>query len=418
MLNYIVEVSFSWLILYLGYLLFLKETNAFYLNRAYLLLSLLIGLILPTVQINTGFSSPIALPVIDLETITVGTNSNIIEAKEGNSQSLYYLLFAIYGIGVLFSAARFWIGIRKLVQLYQGAAVQKTNDYYLVQTNAIHSPFSFGNYLFMSNQVSLDHQETEYILVHEATHIRQKHTADLLLLELLGIFFWFNPMIFLYKTALRDQHEYLADQAVLSNHVSIKTYGQLLIEQSIPGLKIGLVNHLIYSQLKKRINMMTKKQASKHLVLKYATCFAAFLLVFWTISCSKDMPQTQDTEQDIFNVVEEMPRFPGCSGLADNKAEKMCTDKELLKFVYSNVKYPKAAKEAGVEGLTVVNFVITKEGKITDPSIVRDISHGCGEEALRVVKLMIEEGITWAPGKQKGKAVSVRYNLPIRFKLQ
>ncbi len=125
-------------------------------------------------------------------------------------------------------------------------------------------------------------------------------------------------------------------------------------------------------------------------------------------------PPPEPEVDEIFKVVEEMPKFPGCESAGDEAAKKQCANKKMLEFIYKNIKYPAIARENGVEGTCVVRFVIDKSGKITVPEVVRDIGAGCGAEALRVVKMMP----TWNPGKQRGRAVKVQFNLPVKFKLQ
>lgn len=106
-------------------------------------------------------------------------------------------------------------------------------------------------------------------------------------------------------------------------------------------------------------------------------------------------------EEQIFTIVEEMPSFPG-------------GEAELFKYLGKNIKYPQMATDAGIAGVVYVTFVVDKDGKIRDVKILRGIGGGCDEEAMRVVKSMP----SWKPGKQRGKAVTVQYNLPIRFTLR
>ncbi|MFZ4428484.1 MAG: energy transducer TonB [Saprospiraceae bacterium] len=130
-------------------------------------------------------------------------------------------------------------------------------------------------------------------------------------------------------------------------------------------------------------------------------------------------PARVDDAREIFVVVEEMPRFPGCEDFpGDQKAKKACADAKLMEFIYSNIHYPAVARENGVEGNVVVQFVVNTDGSATDLKIVRDIGGGCGEEALRVVELMNVLKDKWVPGKQRGRPVRVMFTLPIRFKLQ
>lgn len=120
-----------------------------------------------------------------------------------------------------------------------------------------------------------------------------------------------------------------------------------------------------------------------------------------------------------FKVVEQMPRFPGCEDMtASNAEKKICADGKMLKFIYQNIKYPAIARENGVEGTCVVQFIIETDGSISDANVVRDIGAGCGDEALRVVELMNKMSEKWTPGEQRGRKVRVQFNLPVKYKLQ
>lgn len=106
-------------------------------------------------------------------------------------------------------------------------------------------------------------------------------------------------------------------------------------------------------------------------------------------------------EAEIFTVVESMPEFPGGMG-------------ELMKYLGTSIKYPPLAKESGIQGRVFINFVVEPNGEISNVKILRGIGGGCDEEAVRVVENMPR----WKPGKQRGKAVRVSYNLPVKFTLQ
>lgn len=111
--------------------------------------------------------------------------------------------------------------------------------------------------------------------------------------------------------------------------------------------------------------------------------------------------EEEPEEAEIFMVVEEMPEFPG--GMA-----------ECLKFLGKNIKYPTIAQENGVQGRVIVQFVVNQDGSIVDPVVVRSVDPYLDKEALRVIKTMPK----WKPGKQRGKAVRVKYTVPVTFKLQ
>jgi len=124
-------------------------------------------------------------------------------------------------------------------------------------------------------------------------------------------------------------------------------------------------------------------------------------------------------EEKIFKVVEDMPRFPGCEGQGKSKKElKECSDGEMLKFIYSNIKYPAVARENGIEGRAILKFMVDEKGNVSKVQILREPGGGTGKEAERVVKMMNGMGQKWTPGKQRGKPVKVWFTLPVSFKLQ
>ncbi|WMX15430.1 energy transducer TonB [Aureispira sp. CCB-E] len=129
-------------------------------------------------------------------------------------------------------------------------------------------------------------------------------------------------------------------------------------------------------------------------------------------------PEEPAPNDDIILVPDQMPRFPGCEEQAGNhEAKKACADKKLLSFIYENIKYPSMARDMGIEGLVAVSLVINKDGSVGDIKILRDPGGGLGKETIRIIKLMNKMPEKWTPGKQRGRPVRVRYNLPVRFKL-
>ncbi len=109
----------------------------------------------------------------------------------------------------------------------------------------------------------------------------------------------------------------------------------------------------------------------------------------------------EDVSRDVYTIVEEMPEFPG-------------GEKEMMRFLATNIRYPKKALEAGASGRVIIKFIVNKEGEVVEAKVLQGIGFGCDEEALRVVNSMPK----WKPGKQRGKAVNVYYTLPVRFELK
>lgn len=126
----------------------------------------------------------------------------------------------------------------------------------------------------------------------------------------------------------------------------------------------------------------------------------------------KPLPEPEVDE--ILAIAQVMPQFGDCDDIEDDRQRRICSDKNILQYIHSKIKYPSIARENNVQGNVVVTFVIDKKGNLTQPKILREIGAGCGDEVLRVLKDMPK----WTAGRQHGKAVNVQFNLPIRFTLE
>ncbi|MEO5581752.1 MAG: energy transducer TonB [Saprospiraceae bacterium] len=120
---------------------------------------------------------------------------------------------------------------------------------------------------------------------------------------------------------------------------------------------------------------------------------------------------------EIYNVVEEAPRFPGCEIYPTLHDRLFCAAQKLKQYLNRNIHYPENARKTGVQGRCIISFVVEKDGSISNARIIEDIGSGCGEEALRVVNSMNTMNEPWRPGKQRGNPVRVQFNLPINFNL-
>jgi periplasmic protein TonB len=116
---------------------------------------------------------------------------------------------------------------------------------------------------------------------------------------------------------------------------------------------------------------------------------------------------------EVFTIVEDMPRFRGCEKEKTAQAADECFQRELYKFLSANLRYPAQAKAANLQGKVFVSFVVDKDGSVTDVKVLRGIGGGCDEEAVRVIKMLPK----FTPGKQRGRPAKVMYQLPINFKL-
>ena len=409
-------------------------------NRAYLLGSILASLMIPILA---------PLLVLPEESVPVLHWSHVAEnityiVAESDDTFLDWkglmvnVLWGIYFIGVVIVLLKMIYGLSKIFRYYRHGQKEDFNGYRIITTEAVHLPFSFFNSIYISRHVPLQ-EHIHTILEHEEIHIRQWHTLDVLMAEMVHAFFWFNPVMIFYKRALRQAHEYLADDLICRKN-SVSSYTELLLSKSQSGLELALTNQFFHSQIKKRIQMMTTHKTNRSAAWKYALVLPILVGLVFIFSCKesqvtdittaepkteaaitpKSSPETYtETEmEDVYKVVEEMPRFPGCEEVGDMRERKTCADKKMLQYIYENLKYPTEAKDAGLEGQCVIQFIVAIDGSIENIKVVRDIGGGCGEAVRNVISSMNNMPSKWISGKQSGKPVKVMYTLPVKFKLE
>jgi hypothetical protein len=199
--------------------------------------------------------------------------------------TIWTILMKLYGMGVAFFLLKFAWGLFTIFKLYRRGEKQKNSDFSLIYTEGVKSPFSFFNWIFV-NQKTMESNDYQQIILHESTHVRQRHSLDIVGLEILRGLFWLSPLVHLYARSLRNVHEYLADAAVLQN-TEKKSYGRLLISQTAAGSGLVIANHLNFSQLKKRIIMMSRNPSQRLALAKYGFAAPVFLLIVVLLASPK-----------------------------------------------------------------------------------------------------------------------------------
>lgn len=338
-------------------------------------------------------------------------NKNVVPAVQQHSGIGWF-----YMVGFILLVFRFLYALYKIGILHQKTKILHFNGLRVVLTGNVFQPFSFMNTVFVPESFR-ENDGFQSILSHESVHVKQKHTFDLILLELLLPVQWFNPFAWLLRKAIRENHEFLADRAVLDAGFPVSEYQKMLLYQ-VMGTKFDLGTGFGYSLTKKRFKMM-KTQVNKKSLLLSSTLtvllFSGILFVAATELSADNLinpgnsetqvqiekiPLDQDDGKVVFTVVEQMPEYPG--GI-----------KALQEYLSENIEYPKEAMKNGIQGKVFVGFVVNTKGKIVDIKIARSVDPLLDKEALRVVKAMQD----WTPGKQRGKKVNVAFTLPINFAL-
>lgn len=423
---YLLQVNVGLILFYALYKLVCTRDTFFRSRRFILIVSLVLPFILPFIDVREWLESRdrmIMLTHFDysavLPEIVVGSEA----AETGNrvfvlSEWIGYLYLA----GVVVLLVRLAVQAFSLYRLIVRMPEKEINGVRIKCLNDPSGPFSFFGWIFM-NLAAVKEDEISEILTHEMAHVKQHHSVDVLLAEMVSICCWMNPFAWLLKREVRLNLEFLADRKVMEAGFATKSYQYHLLGLAY-NHKYGLSNNFNFSHLKQRIIMMNKKKSNATGHIKYALfVLPAFaLLVAGNISCSQDASQTEDAKEEVvapvspeakeapadstakeevFMVAEQMPEFPG--GM-----------KELLKFLQDNLKYPENAMKNNVQGRVIVQFVVEKDGTLTEFKVARSVDPDLDAEALRVLQTMPK----WKPGMQRGKIVRVKFTVPVSFKLQ
>ena len=415
LLVYQLKVGLCLIIFYLVWKLLLSRETLHRFNRVLLLAVTALALVLPWVKLSLNHPLPVGEGLISIEDLLAVP---LVDAESQGESSWNFARFSyiIYLVGI--GGMLLWnlynvLSLRRLLRRSRKEQLPN-GDRLHVMTGDI-APFSYFRHIVINEQ---DMREaSREILTHEQAHIHLGHSYDVLFMDVVLLFQWWNPAAWLLRRELKQVHEFEADEAVLQRGVDAQQYQLLLIRKSVGDQLFSMANNLNYQSLKKRIRMMTTRKSSRWQQLRALAVVpvAALALVAFAQPEVKEMeeqvaaavdvadPVPADTikkSAETFDVVEQMPEFPG--GQA-----------ELMKFLSENVKYPKDAQEAKKQGRVLVQFVVDADGQVVEPSVVKSAFPSLDEEALRVIGLMPK----WKPGMQKGKAVRVKFTLPIVFRL-
>ena len=406
---------------FLVYWLFLNRDTLYSRNRVYILFSLIASLILPLITVQTV--RPLNMPVFGrvLSEIFVSDtdidNSSSITAVSGFS--IYKLVFIVYIAGALFFGLKLIFDIAELIFII---GRNKTGRNRIIMFHGLNtSGFSVFGHIFVNDR--LTQEETKEIIKHEQNHLSHNHSFDIVLIELLRVFQWFNPVIHLFSRSLRAVHEFQADEECISRGISVNNYQKLLMNQVFKSRIFTISNSFSNpSLIKKRMIMMTKKRSGTLANIKLLMVLPVIAAVMVFISsCSQSNkpadagveiappppppppPPTGDISSDPpFVEVDELPVFKG-------------GEAGLMKYIADNTVYPENAKTKGIQGKVIVRFAVETDGSVDKISILKGVDPELDSEAIRVVQTLpaFEK-----PGIKDGKAVPVWFAIPINYALK
>ena len=430
-LIYILKSAACLAVFYLFYKLLMSRDTFHRFNRFALLGLLVLSSLLPLVEASVNSPAAVQETMLTLEQLLLMADIQ----PEGESMAaatpsatVLWLRAAllVYLTGIVFFIARNLCSLARLGRLIRQGKREALDSYLpdrkeknvrLVVHDHDIAPFSWMHWIVIARK-DLEENGRE-ILIHELAHIRNRHSWDLLLADLCIFVQWFNPAAWLLQQELQNIHEYEADETVLREGVNARNYQMLLIKKAVGTRLYSMANSFNHSSLKKRITMMLKEKSNPWARAKYlyilplaALAVTAFArpevsAVADEISAVKVIapavhdsiqPNVQPAVAAPSSALDQMPEFPG--GM-----------EALNTYLRNNIRYPQEAQKAGIQGRVIIQFIVSKDGSITDAEVVESVDPQLDAEGLRLIKNMPR----WKPGMRKGQAIRVKQTLPIRF---
>ena len=413
-LLYIARSGLYLSLFYAFYLLVMRRTTFFRLNRVLLLAGSYLSLLLPFVRLRTVSTSVAASELTMLGVAQAPDVQNL-----QTSFPWKEILLAVYVAGAVVTLVLYAVSAWKMVRLIRRGEKEERDGCRLVILEQDTPSFSWGRYIVISRK---DLEDNPAIFMHELMHVQHRHSLDLVLFLPIQLLFWWNPLVWITREELRLLHEYQADEDVLQKGIDATQYQLLLVRKAVGEQRFSLASGFQHAKLKNRINMMLKSSSSRWMRWSYLALIP--VLAAFMFACNnpkknkKAAPEVQEQEAPAanpagytvtvtdepvsFSEIEVKPTFNG--GDAN----------EFSRWVNSRLKYPEQAKADGVQGRVMVQFTIGTDGTVQDIQVLRGVREDLDAETVRVVSASPK----WEPGKQDGKPVPVSFNFPVVFKLQ
>lgn len=454
-LTYFLKVNVALILFYAFYRLFFYKDTFFQWRRLALIAFFLTSVLYPMMNIEewikeskpmVGMADLYATMILPEVTIGMQTETQTIDWQNLISSSFGYIYWGVLALLLIRFFAQLF-SILRLAMRCRKTTIENTHVYLLDHPTG---PFSFFRWIFVDKESHTDNELKE-IMIHEQAHVRQWHSVDVVFSELVCAVCWFNPFAWLLKREIRCNLEYMADNRVLESGHDSKTYQYHLLGLTHQTKAAAtLYNSFNVLPLKNRIKMMNKKRSKAIGRTKYLLFLplAALLLIISNIESvarttmriayemlpdpvlssetsrsfeeptdyANNVPEPKtvsktevvnpkdslkkEDKDPVFLVVEQMPEYPG-------------GQQALINFLRQNIEYPANAKEHQIQGRVIAEFVVEKDGSVSDKHIVRSVSPELDAEAMRVISIMPK----WKPGKQRGEDVRVKYTIPIMYSL-
>ena len=426
-LLYIARAGLYLSLFYAFYLLVMRRTTFFRLNRVLLLAGSYLCLLLPIIRLRTATEATGVAQTLTIQSVAVGEPADLTLPAAFPWKDV---LLALYIAGAIATLVLYLISAQKMNRVIRRAEKTELEGCRLLLLDENIPSFSWGRTVVMGRK---DLEENPAIFTHEQMHVQCRHSLDLLLFLPLQLLFWWNPLVWVTREELRLLHEYEADEGVLQKGINATQYQLLLVRKAVGEQRFSLASGFQHAKLKNRIEMMLKPTSSGWMRWSYLALIPVLAVFMFACNPNKksktpapetveqeapaatetagytitvtDEPETAAPEKEAvpFSLIEHKPGFNG--GDAN----------EFSRWVNSQLKYPEQAKKDGAQGRVLLQFTVGADGVVRDVKVLRSVREDLDAEAVKVVS----SSPKWEPGyNADGEAVPVVYSFPVVYQLR
>ena len=393
-LLYIARTGLYLGVFYAFYLLVMRRTTFFRLNRVLLLAGSFACLLLPVFRLRSVTTAGIAS---ELSMVAAGTET----AEEAVRAAFPWkeVLLALYAAGALATLVLYLLSVLKMNRLMRKGESTRLEGCRLILLDEDVPSFSWGRTVVMSRK---DQAENPAIFTHEMMHVRCRHSLDLILFFPLQLLFWWNPLVWVTREELRLLHEYEADEGVIQKGIDATSYQLLLVRKAVGEHRFTLASGFQHAKLKNRIEMMLKPGSSGWRRWSYVALvpvLACFMFICnpvkaVTLTVENEAPSRMRSEALLFA---QMPRFNGGNS------------REFSQWVNSQLHLQRRIE---ADGRLLVGFTVGTDGVVRDVKVQKGLREDIDKEVVQI----ISSSPAWEPALDpSGQAVPVHYSIPLVF---
>lgn len=426
-LLYIARAGLYLSLFYAFYLLVMRRTKFFRLNRTLLMAGSYLCLLLPFIRLRAAEEASGVAQALTIEGVAGGEPA---ELALRTAFPWKDVLLALYIAGTIATLVLYLISAQKMNRVIRRAEKTEREGCRLLLLDANVPSFSWGRTVVMGRK---DLEENPAIFTHEQMHVQCRHSLDLLLFLPLQLLFWWNPLVWVTREELRLLHEYEADEGVLQKGINATQYQLLLVRKAVGEQRFSLASGFQHAKLKNRIEMMLKPTSSGWMRWSYLALIPVLAVFMFACNPNKksktpapetveqeapaatetagytitvtDEPEAVASEKEAvpFSLIEHKPGFNGGDAI------------EFSRWVNSQLKYPEQAKKDGAQGRVLLQFTVGADGVVRDVKVLRSVREDLDAEAVKVVS----SSPKWEPGyNADGEAVPVVYSFPVVYQLR